>query len=274
MADGSPLYMSVCKGNSYVFPDAAHQSDLTFQRQGPGSLVCITIHWSNKAYGCAFFGSRRPDANIASRFPVLQVFCNQVGISLRNAMLYKELKSRNVELSSLYEVSRVLLGTLDYKEVMQTILVNAKKLVNAESCFIYELDPVHNMLRCISSVSEPPVNIEKLELPIGEGYTGIVAELGKGLLIERTDMDQRGSLIEGTASEPRSVISVPLSFSGKLIGVMTLSKKLGTPFNQKQYDLIALFSLKAALAVQNAYIYEKVRSYASSLQMYNCPVDP
>ena len=98
-------------------------------------------------------------------FPVLQVFCNQVGISLRNAMLYKELKSRNIELSSLYEVSRVLLGTLDYKEVMRTILVNAKKLVNAESCFIYELDPVHNMLRCISSVSEPPVSIEEWLFP-------------------------------------------------------------------------------------------------------------
>ena len=91
------------------------------------------------------------------------------------------------------------------------------------------------------------------------------------MLIERTDVDQRGSLIEGTASEPRSVISVPLSFSGKLIGVMTLSKKLGIPFNQKQYDLIALFSLKAALAVQNAYMMKRS---GAMRPVYRCTTVP
>ncbi len=109
-----------------------------------------------------------------------------------------------------------------------------------------------------------------MELEVGEGITGYVAQTGKGILVERADLDPRSVVVPGTSKdEPSSIICVPLKFSDKMLGVMTLERRPGIPFNQKQYELIELFSLQAAMALHNASQFEKIKGYASNLQVYN-----
>jgi signal transduction histidine kinase len=270
LADGTPMYLSACRGKELLVDDLVGSADISCPLPDIASLASITIHWSNKAYGCAVFGTRRPGANVRANLPVLQVFCNQVGISLRNAALYRELKLRNTELKGLNDISQALSSKqLDVQDVLSFILQTAKGLVGAENAFMFELNPVRQKLSLVSMDAREGIT-GGLELDVGEGITGQVAKTGKGMLVERADLDPRSALVPGTPEEePSSIISVPLKFSDRLLGVMTLEKTPGVPFSQRQYMLIEMFSLQAAMALYNASLFDKVKSYASNLQMYN-----
>ena len=83
LVDGTPMYTSVCKGRELILDDLPEILESMRAVPKARSLACITIHWTNKAYGCAVFATRRPGVSVKAQYPVLKVFCNQVGISLR-----------------------------------------------------------------------------------------------------------------------------------------------------------------------------------------------
>jgi signal transduction histidine kinase len=269
LTDGTQMYVSVCKGKEMLLNDLTDISRTLCAVPKAQSLACLTIHWSNKAYGCAVFGTRRPGVTLKTHYPVLQVFCNQVGISLRNAALYRELMSRNTELRGLYDTSQALSTTLDLDELLHVILQTARDLVGADNCFIFMLDPGAGKLHVISQITEDHMPSD-IELKVGEGITGHVAQTGQGLLVERADLDPRAITVPGTpADDPSSIICVPLRSSEGMLGVMTLEKRPGMPFNPKQYELIELFSLQATLAIHRASQYDKLKSSMAATQMYN-----
>lgn len=267
--DGTPMYVSVCKGRELVLDDIGEVTRTLRNVPRVRSLAALTIHWTNKAYGCAVFGTRRPGVSVKLHHPVLKVFCNQVGISLRNAALRHELVHRNEELRGLYETMQAMSSILELDELLHIILQTARDLVRADNSFIFRLDHCTGTLRTISKITEAHLP-EEIELKVGEGITGHVVKTGKGLLVERADLDPRSVTVPGTPDdEPSSIISVPLRFSGEMLGAMTLEKRPGTPFTPKEYELIELFSLQASMAIHRASQYEKIRSAAASTQMYN-----
>jgi len=269
LLDGTQMYLSVCKGNELVLDDLPELREALRTVPKARSLAAITIHWTNKAYGCAVFGTRRPGVSIKAHYPILKVFCNQVGISLRNAALSHELVHRNTELRGLYETTQAMSSMLELDEMLHLILQTARDLVAADNGFIFKLDPHTGRLRAMTQITEAQLP-QEIELNVGEGITGHVVQTGKGLLVERAEQDPRAFTVPGTPDEePSSLICVPLRFTDDMLGAMTLEKRPGVPFTPKEYELIELFSLQASLAIHRASQYEKIRSAAANTQMYN-----
>ncbi|MBM4237342.1 MAG: PAS domain S-box protein, partial [Euryarchaeota archaeon] len=104
--DGQPLYLFAETNSSLIAEDLLRRADIRLDVSNIGSLVCLPLRHQEDDLGHAFFGSQRPLESIASILPVLQVFCNQVAISFRNARLSRELARRNRMLQSLHETSR------------------------------------------------------------------------------------------------------------------------------------------------------------------------
>ncbi|MDW5563190.1 MAG: GAF domain-containing protein [Methanomassiliicoccus sp.] len=269
LIDGTQMYISVCKGRELVLEDLPEIMESLRTVPKARSMACITIHWTNKAYGCAVFGTRRPGVSVKAHYPILKVYCNQVGISLRNAALRHELVHRNDELRGLYETTQAMSSMLELDELLHIILQTARDLVAADNGFIFMLDPHTGKLRSLSKITEANLS-QEIELDVGEGITGHVVKTGKGLLVERADLDPRAVTVPGTPDEdPSSIICVPLRFSDDLLGAMTLEKRPGVPFTPKEYELIELFSLQASMAIHRASQYDKIRSAAANTQMYN-----
>lgn len=269
LLDGTQMYIGVCKGKELVLDDLPELTEALRTVPKVRSLAGIAIHWTNQAYGCAVFGTRRPGVSVRAHYPVLKVFCNQVGISLRNAALRHELIHRNTELRGLYETTQAMSTMLELDELLHIILQTARELVGADNGFIFKLDPATGKLRTISQITEAHLP-DMIELNVGEGITGHVVQTGKGLLVERADLDSRSVTVPGTPDdEPSSLICVPLKFSDDMLGAMTLEKRPGVSFTPKEYELIELFSLQASLAIHRASQYDKIRSAAANTQMYN-----
>ena len=157
---------------------------------------------------------------------------------------------------------------LERDEVLHVIIRTAMELVDADNCLIFELDEGRDKL-CVLSMESNYSFDPTLELDVGEGITGKVASTGKGILLDRADLYPLVLPVEGIPYMPSSMIVVPLIFSDKLLGVMSLVKASGTPFDRTQYGLIELFSIQAAVAINNASLFRELKETASSMRLYN-----
>jgi len=269
LREGVPLYRSAEGNSPYAFENLDVVREKVPAVSEISTLLCLPIRSRQEVLGCAVFGTSELNRNISPLLPILQLFCNQVATSFGNARLSVELLKRNEMFQSLYQTSQAVSGALDFMEVIRLILQKAKELVNAENCYLFELDKKTGKLRCISDISKYSQFVVGYELNPGEGITGIVAETGQGMLVEHAESDDRSKLVEGTPDEPSSLISVPLKIGEEFVGVVTLENTTGVPFTKSEYQLIEMFSTQAAMAIRNANIFKKQREYASTLQMYN-----
>ncbi len=262
------LYRDVQAGKMFISMDLQADPRIVVEDSDIRAVACLPIKFRNEVFGAACFGSRTAGSNLQGKLPILQVFCNQVAISLRKARLKSELQLRNKELEILYETAMALSSSLDFEKVLDMMLKKAAMLVKADNVHMFRLDRKKNALVCVSSICEYHDNVMGLELKLGEGITGIVAQSGKGMLIERADKDERSMQIPGTPEDPSSLISVPLKMGEEILGVITLERVPGTPFDQSDFRIIEMFSVMAAAAINNAQLYNKINEHAASQQMY------
>jgi len=264
-----PLYRGVQNGAPFISMDAQTDPRIVLEDKEIRSVICLPIRFRGEIYGCGAFGSMRSAINFQSKLPVLQVFCNQVAISMRKVKLKDELALKNMELESLYETSMAVSSSLDMQKVLSTILSRASDLVKADAVYLFQMDKNTTNLHLISSISPYGNVVDGLVLRVGEGITGLVAQTREGMLIERADKDSRSVQVPGTPDDPSSLISVPLKMGDELLGVVTLERVPGIPFNENEFRLIQLFSFQAATAIHNALMFNRLNEHASSQQMYN-----
>lgn len=262
------LYRTVQEGKPFISLDLRSDPRIVIEELDIRSLACLPIKFKKEIFGCAVFASSRLNGITQNKLPILQVFSNQVAISVRKARLKRELHLRNKEREILYETSMAISGTLGYPKILSTILSKAGELVKSDNAYLFTLDKKTRRLKCIAHMCEYPEAVEGLELKLGEGITGLVAQTGKGILVERADKDQRSKLVEGTPDEPSSLISVPLKMGDDVLGVVTLERVPGSPFTSADYSLIEMFSVQAATAVNNAVMFNRINEHASAQQMY------
>lgn len=264
-----PLYRSVQSGQAFLSMEAQADPRIVIDEPEIKSLICLPIKFKSEVYGCAAFGDTRAIGSIMAKLPILQVFCNQVAITVRKLLLKREVQAKNRELESLYETSMAVSGTLEMEKVLSTILTKATELVQADSVSLFLLDKNTTTLKAISSITKYQDKVDGLVIKVGEGITGIVAQTRQGMLIERADKDARSLLVPGTPDEPSSLISVPLKMGEELLGVVTLERVPGIPFTENDYRLIELFSFQASTAINNAIMFKRINEHAGAQQMYN-----
>jgi len=232
------------------------------------TLLAIPIGQPDRLHGIAVFGLDGNGARVEAKVPMLRLFCNQVVVSVRTGRLARVLTKRNSELRSLYEALMALTSTLDVERILETVLHRVADLVGADNVFLFRLID-RGRLVCSNSICEYPEKVRGAELKIGEGITGLVAARGEGMLVERADQDARSFHVAGTPNGFSSLISVPIRVGEEMFGVITLERESGMPFCRREYQLIEMLSVTAAVSIKNAVLYERLERYASEYRLFN-----
>jgi len=136
-------------------------------------------------------------------------------------------------------------------------------IVGADGGSIFILDKKSNMLNPLITIDEQHEDkIAKVNLRLGEGITGLVAQNGIGLISNHTETDPRVYHVPGTPKEPESLISAPLTWSSEIIGAITLRSTTGKQFVQEDLDILTIFARQTADAIENAKLFESLeRAY-------------
>lgn len=182
---------------------------------------------------------------------------NQMLMVFRTARLQNSLQTQVERLQALLEVSTVIYSSLDYQGVLGKVIQHAKNLAGADGCSIYLLDHQQQILKpLITNYEEYKDQIMNFRLRLGEGVTGKVAQTGLGIISNYAEADTRTVQIPGTPEEPESIISVPLMWSGDVIGVITINAKGHKRFREEDLNLLTIFARLVADALENARLYQ------------------
>ncbi len=199
---------------------------------------------------------------------LLEMFANHAAIAIEKARLIeREQQARRVaEVMRL--ASEALTRSLDLDTVLETLVDYLKQLVPYDSANVLLLGKDSRLTVRVARGYEQWTGAEKPRAIVFDAnpdpiLRAIVRE-GKSRLIADAGECDEWQHIEG-AEHVRSWIGVPLVAGGEIIGVYSMDKAEPNFFTQEHLRLAESLAAQAAVAIQNAHLYEQSRQYAVEL---------
>jgi GAF domain-containing protein len=105
---------------------------------------------------------------------------------------------------------------------------------------------------------------------IGEGIAGSVALDRRPLLVRDIEENGRFSKCRRDRYKTKSFISCPIVSKKSLLGVININdKKEGRPFTDDEFALLQIIATQAAVALENAFLMNQLRTKAAELEEMN-----
>ncbi len=152
-------------------------------------------------------------------------------------------------------------------ELLNLIVERAANLLGASSGGMYLTEPEHRRVRCLISYKTKR-DFTGTMLDYGVGAAGYVAETGKPIIIDDyRNWSGRADVYED--EQPfQAVMSAPLLWQGKVTGVIHLLRDDALQkFTQEELNLLLLFANHAAVAVENARLFDVTRQRVTELEV-------
>lgn len=160
------------------------------------------------------------------------------------------------------ETSKLLNSTLDLDELLDLVLNLSTRIMEAQASSLLLIDEKSGKLRLHVSPEEKAEGKKKLELKMGEGIAGWVAEHIQPVISNRVKEDPRycPELEERIGFSINSLICIPLLRRGRLIGVVTVLNKMnGKEFDQEDLEVFSSLADQIAIALDNSYLFSKLK---------------
>jgi diguanylate cyclase (GGDEF)-like protein len=155
----------------------------------------------------------------------------------------------------------------DVREIGDAIAAELRSLVDYHNCRVFvcdgdELLPVAFLGELSSNTAS--LSLDLLRTRVGEGITGRCAELGESIVVADAANCEFGRQIEGTHPIEESLLAVPLRYGTRVVGVIVVSKLGLDQFDEDDVRLLEVLAGHAAVAVENASLYDSARREAES----------
>jgi diguanylate cyclase (GGDEF)-like protein len=152
----------------------------------------------------------------------------------------------------------------DVKQIGTVIATELRALIDYHNCRVSLVEgddviPIAFVGHFTSETREP---MEILACRVGEGITGRVALSGESLLIGDAANCEFARILPGTDSIDESQVVVPLTYGTRVVGVIVISKLGLNQFDEDDVRLLEVLAGHAAVALENAGLYEAARREA------------
>jgi len=174
--------------------------------------------------------------------------------------LGNQLEMKELELKIFNEIGKTITSTLQLKRVLNIIVKNMTNIIHSEAWSLFLVSEEANELAFEVGAGNRGDRSKDLRVRIGQGIPGWVAKEAKPLMIPDVSKDLRfcQGLYDSPPQGTKSILCVPLISKGKVLGVIELVNKVGgEPFDRHDLDLLSALADFAAIAIENARLYQK-----------------
>src|SRR5712664_2973053 len=165
-------------------------------------------------------------------------------------------------LGTLAEIGEEINASLDLDEVLARTAALIKRLIDYEIFGVLLVDEFSGTLKHRFAIGYTPELAESLRIPIGQGITGTAAAIGHPVRVSDVSKDSR---YINAIDAVRSELAVPLMFKGKCVGVLDIQSRHLDYFTRDQQNILTLLASRLAVAIENARLFQKVRTQADTL---------
>ena len=184
-------------------------------------------------------------------------------VALRLREQHDRQRQREAEMSALYETANDLTAIRDVDAILAAIVRRARSLLHADMTYLSLNDEAEgaSYMKVTDGALTP--EFRRLRLPLGTGLLGLVAQTGQPYYTEDYRDDERflhrefiDTAVDG--EEIRAILGVPLTVEGRVIGALLAVHRNVRPFPPGEVSLLMSFAAHAAVALENARLFEKV----------------
>jgi sigma-B regulation protein RsbU (phosphoserine phosphatase) len=162
----------------------------------------------------------------------------------------------------LFRIGRMLATTLSLTTRLDRVVEQAIELLEADRGSIMLVDDDSREL--VVRASRGLDSALEFRMPLGEGIAGWVASHGEPLVLQDVISDRR---FAGTDPSVKSALAVPLRTDGRVIGVLNISNTARKRrFNHSDLEHLSSFADMAAVAIENARLYQALRKDQEHLE--------
>jgi signal transduction histidine kinase len=174
-------------------------------------------------------------------------------------------------LRAMVEAGVALASELSLDAVLQKIVETSAELTGARYAALGVLDPSGTALeRFIVTGIDAETQDAIGDLPRGRGVLGALIKDAKPLRLDDLGSDPRSVGFPPNHPPMRTFLGVPVLLRGVAFGNLYLTEKEeGASFTEEDEELVTLLSSQAAVAIENARLYEAATRWLRQLESLN-----
>jgi sigma-B regulation protein RsbU (phosphoserine phosphatase) len=246
---------------------------------GMNSEIVVPLLHQSKPIGALNILSRNRDQFNAEDIAIVRQFGAHVAVALANAKLYERSRRDADAFETLAEIGRDVGSILDVDELLTRIAQLTKQLIDYRTLGIFLLNDERQLEIQVAVKYGETVHIPRVGL--GEGLVGYAALHKEPVLVPDVSQDPRYIKV---VEDVRSELAIPLLVKDRCIGVIDLESPEVDAFSKRDVEIMILLAGEAAVAIENANLYEELRAnqerlekevrFAQRVQMALLPAGP
>jgi len=223
------------------------------------SLMVAPVHSRQRRLGTISVQSADVDAFSLEDERMITTLGFQAAVAIENARLFEAERQRSAELETLRQASLHFTSTLELQPILETILSYALKLVAADDVHIFPYDGERLTFGAALWAGEHQP--EPYSEPRPGGLTYNVARKGERIVVP----DFEDHPLFQDQSWRGAIIGLPLRFGDEVRGVMNVAFDEPHVFDENELRILELLADQAAVALENARLFEAERQHAASM---------
>jgi signal transduction histidine kinase len=178
------------------------------------------------------------------------------------------LERKVVETRTLYEIGQEITAQVAFEPILHLIVERARELLHAEMSLLALRQEGSDTFERKAYSGTVPEALAGVRFRPGEGFGGRVAATGMPIVV--------GDYVEEYPDSPfleivkeadvRSGVAVPLKARDVVIGVLYVRSRAPHQFGAEDQQLLSALANQAALAIEQARLYEATKRHAEELE--------
>jgi sigma-B regulation protein RsbU (phosphoserine phosphatase) len=230
---------------------------------GMSSTLVVPLVFKNRPIGALNILSVERDQYDEADLAILGQFGVHLAVALANASLFERERRDADTFELLAELGREMSSILDLDALLGRIALLVKRVIDYRTFGILLLDEdagelvARLALRYGLRVADMP------RVKLGDGLVGYAALHRQPVLVPEVANDPRYIRV---LADVRSELAVPMLIKDKCIGVFDLESPEAAAFDRRDIYILTLLANQAAVAVENARLYQAVRANQARLE--------
>lgn len=232
-----------------------------------GLVACIVLPLNSREQvtGILAIYTRVPHDFTDEEVGLLRSFAAQAAIALENARLHSAEVRRGEELAALLRATRSVMSGLDLQRILDHIVAEAAEMAGTPHVSVMLVDRGAQVLR-LAALAGNPVP-PGFQVRLGTDLSGVVAQTGQLVFSADSPNDPRSLL----AARDRDLgfltyLGLPIKIRDEVLGVLTFDTTTPRRYLPEEMAYLTSFADQAAIAIENARLYEAIRQHAATLE--------
>ena len=198
---------------------------------------------------------------------LLQVIVSDASRALETAFIFEDTYEREIFYNALGTVTLALNYTLEIKAVLDLICNESLRIFNVNGAYIWLRDGDKFFGSAAKGHKEGAFIGRTVSVNDKQRLVIQIADSGQAIYVNNF---QEAYQTTGIPDEKtiQAILGVPLAQEGNVIGVLVLiDKNKARRFSEKYITQASIFGVQAAIAVQNAHLFEDLRRFNEELDL-------